>query len=154
MSTETDFLNEIMAYIPSEYSPDRFPLFTDNRDGDCLEVVLSDEPFNGERVDGRITIYRGLNTGDVVGVLVKGLSTWIKRVLENFPGMSLDLKDEGRFRLELLFGIEQYQSSDPKLAMCYRTLKQAAATWVLDIKEIGSLNTLVENHDNHDTTCK
>ena len=153
MSTETDFLNEILAFEPLERPTDRFPLFNMDQGGDCLEVILTAEPYNGERVDGRITIYRGIDTGEVVGLLVKGLSTWIKRVLKNYPGMMLDLKDSGRFQLELFFAIEQYQSGDPKLAMCYRNLKKFAEKWSLDIQEIYFIPSLEYRDTNHEAAC-
>ena len=153
MSTETDFLNEILALEPLQRPTDRFPMFNVDQDGDCLEVILTAEPYNGERVDGRITIYRGIDTGEVVGLLVKGLSTWINRVLENYPGMMLDLKDSGRFQLELFFAIEQYQSGDPKLAMCYRNLKKAAEKWSLDIQEICFVPSLEYRDTNHGAAC-
>ena len=52
MSTEADFLNDILAFEPLERPSDRFPLFNLDQDGDCLEVILTAEPYNGERVDG------------------------------------------------------------------------------------------------------
>ncbi len=153
MTTETDFLNEILACEPLERPANRFPLFNVDQDGDCLEVILSSEPYNGERVDGRITIYRGIDSGEVVGLLVKGLSTWIDRVLENYPGLMLDLKGSGRFQLELFFAIEQYKSEDPKLAMCYRNLKKVAEKWSLNIEEISFVPSLEFRDTNHGAAC-
>jgi hypothetical protein len=77
MTTSTNFLDEILAFEPVQRPANRFPLTHIDHDGDCLEVILTSEPYNGERIDGRVTIYRGIETGDVVGLMVKGLSTWI-----------------------------------------------------------------------------
>lgn len=137
MTTEMDFLSQIQAFAPTEYVATRFPLLHVDKEGDCLEVIHSDEPYNGERIDGRITLYRGVESGDIVGVLIKGLSTWINRVLKNFPGMVLDLNEGGRFKLELFFEIEQFETGDVKLAMCYKKLKLEAEKWTVDIKELG-----------------
>ena len=65
----------------------------------------------------------------------------------------LDLKDSGRFQLELFFAIEQYKSGDPKLAMCYRNLKKVAEKWSLDIKEIYFAPSLEFRDTNRGATC-
>ncbi len=134
-TTGTEFFDELLTSASSEYPDNRFPMFHLDENGDCLEVVLSAEAYNGERVDSRVTIYRGIDSNKMVGVLVKGLTTWVARILTNFPGLSLDLQDQ-EVKLELLFRMEQYQSKDPELQLQYKNLRDAAGDWNFTLNDI------------------
>lgn len=133
--SDNAFFDQLIADAPKEYREDRFPMFHVDEHGDCFELLLSAEPYNGERTDGRVTIYRGIESNQMVGVLVKGLKTWIARVLDNFPGINLDLQDHA-VQLELLFQIEQYQTKDPNLQLQYKTLRNAAGDWSFTLHDI------------------
>lgn len=60
----------------SRAKPEDFPPFEPHAryvaEGECWEFVLSPESFVAERLDGRLTVYVGRETGEVVGGLVYG----------------------------------------------------------------------------------
>ena len=83
-------LAEFHAYLSTNViAPEDFrPVVYYNRDGDCLEIFLSPESFVGEPIeqvavgpDGRLmggyagglTVYRGRESGAVVGLCVQGI---------------------------------------------------------------------------------
>jgi len=50
------------------------PHATYDPDGDCIEFLASPEPFCGERIDDLVTVYRSLDTNEIVGSLIKGVA--------------------------------------------------------------------------------
>lgn len=49
------------------------PFASYDPDGDCIEFFATNESFYGERLGPLVTIYRGQETGEVVGVLVEDI---------------------------------------------------------------------------------
>lgn len=136
MIDNTDFETFVLDQMRSHYDPDRFPIIYQDEGGDCVEAFCSDEPFNGERVDGRITVYRGRNSNEVVGAQIKGIKTWIARILATYPGFHLDIVDSGNEILGILFHIEQLTARDVKLQMQYRELRKVGAKWRIETKNL------------------
>lgn len=130
MIDNSDFEACVLKEAPASYDPRRFPIIYQDENGDCIEVYASDEPFFGERIDGRVTIYRGQESGDVVGVMVKGVKTWLSRILNEYPGFRLEIDDSGNgICLGVLFYFQQLKETDPKLQMQYKKLRSVGATW-------------------------
>jgi hypothetical protein len=68
-------------------------------DGDCIEFLAHpEEQFWAERIDDLVTVYYGEETGEVIGSLIKGVSSFIK----THPRFAILVKD-GRVRLAHLF---------------------------------------------------
>ena len=111
MSNE-DFAKRIMLLArPAE----RFePTATYDRDGDCIEFLVSSEPFFAERVDDLVTVYYGQETEEVIGSLIKGVSKFCGTVLEQMPGFSIEIQD-GRVKLQHIFLARLWSSrQDPQ----------------------------------------
>lgn len=113
----------------------KFPMLHEDEEADCFEVFLTDEPYYGERVDGRVTIYRGQESGELVGILLKGANGWVTRILNEFDQLQCGVVDGG-IRLGLLFTIEQAKEqakeSDSPLVMTYNTI--AKNTWLVSLR--------------------
>lgn len=129
----TKFAEAVLALCPAVYSPDRFPMIEHDVAGDCLEVFQSDEPHYGERIDERVTVYIGQESGEIVGALVKGLRTWIARILTEYPGFQLDVNDEDRAVLGILFHLRQLKETDPQLQIRYKSLSKVANGWRVNL---------------------
>ena len=55
------------------------PIVTYDRDGDCIEFFISNNPFYAKRMDSLVTVYYSQETGEIVGSLIKGVSRYIKK---------------------------------------------------------------------------
>lgn len=132
MIDNSDFEALVMSHVPSSYDSGRFPLVHRDSTGDCFEVFSSDEPFNRERIDARLTVYRGIDSNRVIGAQVKGVSTWIARVLTEWPGMRLEVHNrDNKLALGLLFFFESMKSKDPTLYTVYHELSVAGKDWLI-----------------------
>ena len=56
-----------------------------------------------ERIDSLVTVYIGRESNEVVGSLIKGVSSYIKGVVDRFPGFKIEIED-GRIKLNSLAG--------------------------------------------------
>ena len=132
----TEFERFVLDQCPESYDDSRFPLIDHDEAGDCVEVFQTDEPHYGERIDERLTIYVGQESGDIVGVLVKGLRTWVARILTEYPGFELDINDNERNVLGILFHLRQLKELDPKLRMTYKNLSKVASSWRVKVGNV------------------
>lgn len=104
------------------------PTATYDRDGDCIEFLAKPDPFFAERVDDLVTVYFSQQTGDVIGSLIKGVSRFCRRILDQMPGFQIEIQ-AGRIRLVHIFlarlwGLER---EVPELAkLTYRKLIDVA----------------------------
>lgn len=78
------------------------PVAAYDPDGDCIEFLARPDPFYGERVDDLVTVYYSLDTGEVVGSLIKGISKFQEQIVRHLPGFRIVVQD-GRVRLEHIF---------------------------------------------------
>lgn len=76
----------------------KLPIAYYDSDGDCIEVLISAEPFHGERIDDLVTVYCSEVNDEIVGCLIKG----IKKVFDNDPKTKIILH-AGRMRLSDFF---------------------------------------------------
>jgi hypothetical protein len=79
-------------------------------DGDCIEFLAKPDPFYAERVDDLVTVYCSQETDEVIGSLIKGVSSFCSKVLEAMPGFRIEIKD-GRVRLVHLFRARLWTSN-------------------------------------------
>ena len=112
--------------------PKRFgsfiPMAHYDRDGDCVEFLLSDEDFYAERIDGLVTVYYGRSSGNLIGSLIKDVSRIIKGTLSRAPGFQIEVVD-GDLRLEHLFTAHLWTSTDPPTGtarIVYEKLREEA----------------------------
>ena len=65
------FTKALMSQVPAEPPPT--PLIFLNHDGDCIEVLVSNDNYRAERIDSLVTVYWNRESGELVGALVKGI---------------------------------------------------------------------------------
>lgn len=97
-------------------------------DGDCIEFLAKPDSFYGERIDDLVTVYRSNETDEVIGSLVKGVSRFCRRMLEQVPGFKIVVED-GRVRLEHVFLAQIFSSPtelDEMAVVTYRKLIEIA----------------------------
>jgi len=82
---EQEFAKSVLSMEPIR---DFKPAVTYIPEGDCLECVFSAEDYRAERIDGRITIYRGRETGQVVGAVIKGFRRLLTHITKNCVGFT------------------------------------------------------------------
>lgn len=118
-----DFIGSLPKADEKTFKPSVFH----NKAGDCLEFYASPESFFAERLDGFITLYIGRETGDIVGCVLKGVSTQLTEMFEKYPGLKLEISGK-RIKLAPIFTFRQFTSSSKQVAEAYRSLRIMAET--------------------------
>jgi hypothetical protein len=104
------------------------PMAHYDADGDCVEFIATNETFRAERIDSLVTVYIGRESNEVVGSLIKGVSSFIKGAVERFPGFKIEI-EHGRVKLEHLFTLRLWESDqdpDGTAVLVYRKLRDVA----------------------------
>ena len=104
------------------------PVATYDPDGDCIEFLAKPGPFYAERVDDLVTVYYSQETDEVIGSLIKGVTSFCSKILESMPGFQIEIHD-GRVRLVHIFRARLWTSkTDPKdlVTLTYKKLIQVA----------------------------
>jgi len=82
-ATEKEFAESVLSMEPIK---DFKPTVTYIPEGDCLECVFSTEDYRAERVDGRITVYRGRESDQIVGAVINGFRRLLNHIVRNCAG--------------------------------------------------------------------
>lgn len=98
-----------------------------DRDGDCIEFLVSNESFYAERIDTLVTVYRSQRTDEVIGSLSMGVSKMLRKFLRHAPGFEIEIRD-GRVRLEHVFNAYLWSSPPPGrvVRLIYEKLREEA----------------------------
>ncbi len=124
--TNEEFALEVLSQVPADQ---RFlPTAVYDADGDCIEFIAAPHSFYAERVDTLVTVYRSQETDEIVGSLIKGVSKFLRGVLQRTPGFRIEIQD-GRIKLVHLFTAKLWtEEIDPKTVpgIVYRELRQVA----------------------------
>ena len=94
------------------------------------------ETFRAERLDSLVTIYVGRQSSEVIGCQIKGVSRYLREVLETYPGFKVEIRD-GKIKLECLFTLrlcEAYREPDGTRVRVYSELQKAARRIQADIE--------------------
>ncbi len=122
----SDFADRVMQLAsPSEQFE---PTAIYDRDGDCIEFLVSADPFYAERVDDLVTVYYSQETREIIGSLLKGVSAFCKRMTETMPGFAIEIKD-GKIQLVHIFRARLWTSQTDTSGirtLAYQKLIQAA----------------------------
>ena len=126
MANEIDlndaFTRDILARVPSEPWDGRPKMFP-NYDGDCIELLLSNDNYRAERIDSLVTVYINRENGELVGALVKGVRSFIQKWVDRIPGFKIEIMD-GKVKLEYLFTAGLWSNDDSSNIMRVHTYKQ------------------------------
>ncbi len=83
-------------------------------DGDCIEFLASPDPFYAQRVDDLVTVYYSQETKEIIGSLIKGVSTLYRKLLKEMPGLKVEIHDD-RIKLVHIFRARLWSShQDPQ----------------------------------------
>jgi len=106
-------LGDIAAFEPmAEYNPD----------GDCIEFLVSNEPYYAKILDGWVTVYYGEKSGDVVGAQIKGV---VHNLMRQFPGVRIDIEG-AEVRLACLLRGPAYEAGDAEKQRTYKAVIEKA----------------------------
>jgi hypothetical protein len=106
--SRNDFAKRMMLLArPSEQFE---PTAIYDPDGDCIEFLAKPDSFYAERVDDLLTVYYSQETNEVVGSLIKGVSSFWKKISETMPGIKIEIRD-GRVRLVHIFRAKLWGSN-------------------------------------------
>ena len=118
-----EFAKHVLTGVRPASEPFK-PTATYNPDGDCIEFLASPESHYGERVDHLLTVFYGHRSGRIVGLLIKGVKTY----LQEHPASVISVRD-GKIRLDH-FLVAQFSTSEQKIdkvtVMQYRKVIEAA----------------------------
>jgi hypothetical protein len=120
------------------------PILVPKRDcphfGSPFEFIAGPDSFYGERIDTLVTVYRGQETHEVIGSLIKGVRMFLQKVLERSPGFNFEIRD-GRMKLTHLFTARLWtEEMDPNTlpGITYQKLRQKAEETGAEV-EVGEL---------------
>jgi len=114
----------LMAKPAAEFHPTA----TYDKDGDCIEFLAKSDPFYAERVDDLLTVYYSQETNEIIGSLIKGVSTFCKRLMESMPGFKIEIYD-GKMKLQHIFLAQMWSKNlDPEdlATLTYKKLAEVA----------------------------
>jgi hypothetical protein len=97
-------------------------------DGDCIEFIVKPDNFYAERVDDLLTVYYSEKTKEIIGCLIKGVSSFCKHLMKKLPGFAFDI-EAGRVRLGLLLRAwvwSELSKDDKILVLTYKKLADSA----------------------------
>lgn len=113
-----DFTKLVYATAPA---PEAFrPIAIYSHDGDCIKFFAKPDSYYRVRVDSFVTVYRAQETGEIVGCLIKGISSFMKKC----PYLKVIFED-GNLKLEYFFIARLEQSK--KCAPAAREYEQLFA---------------------------
>jgi hypothetical protein len=92
-----------------------------SRDGDSLSFYFRDEASYGERVDQLLTLYRSIETRDIVGCQIKGVQCILKRL----DAFGIQTKEYKTLDLRIIF-LGYGLSADESQREAVEQLRQAA----------------------------
>ncbi len=70
--------------------------------GDCIEFLIEPHDFYAERIDDLVTVYYSRETNEIIGSLIKGVSSLRENLLDKYPGFIVEIQD-GKICLAHLF---------------------------------------------------
>ncbi len=119
-----EFEKEVMR-IASPKGPFEPTAYYD-RDGDCIEFIAKPDDFYAERVDGILTVYRSRKDNEIMGSVIKGVSSLCENLLKIYPGFIVEVQ-EGTVRLAHLFTARMWSKPpDEILVKTYQKLAEYA----------------------------
>ena len=130
---QDEFSQRLMASVHTE--PWSGPQIFANPDGDCIELLLSNDNYRAERLDSLVTVYVNRENGEMVGALVKGVRSFVRKIVERIPGFKIEIF-AGKVKLEYLFtaGLWTYDAPTNLVSVQrYRKLRQIAEDADLEI---------------------
>ena len=119
--SNSDFAEKVMQMAsPAETFK---PSATYDRDGDCIEFLAKPDNFYAERIDDLVTVYYSQETKEVVGSLIKGVSSVCREVLQKYPGFTIEIHD-GKVKLAHFFRAHLWSKPESKNEIIKRTYKK------------------------------
>jgi hypothetical protein len=82
MMNEQEYSDAVMAMF--EPATQCEAMVTYIPEGDCLECVSSAEDYYAERIDGRVTVYVGRESKEIVGLVIKGWKCLLQRLAKHY----------------------------------------------------------------------
>jgi hypothetical protein len=71
-------------------------------DGDCVEFLARPDNFSAKRIDDRVTVYHSQETGEIIGSLLKGVTSLRQKLLARLPGFKIEIQ-HGKVKLVHIF---------------------------------------------------
>jgi len=78
------------------------PTASYDSDGDCIEFLAKPDSFYAERIDDLVTVYYSQETDEVIGSLIKGVTTFCRELTGRLPGFKIEIHD-GKIQLQHIF---------------------------------------------------
>jgi hypothetical protein len=92
-------------------------------DGDCIEFLARPDNFYAERVDDLVTVYYSEDTGEVLGSLIKGVTSLRDELLKRLPGFQIEIR-HGKVKLVHIFRARLWASEMDHAGMAILTYQK------------------------------
>ena len=94
-----------------------------NADGDCLEFFAKGEKYYGERIDDYVTVYRAVESNEIIGSVIKNVRALCKELSVTRPRIEIIIEDD-QICIQHLFFL--WWMSRAESAPVYQTLTELA----------------------------
>jgi hypothetical protein len=127
-------MESLMSYIEGHPAGQFKPVPHYSPEGDSLTFYFRDDESFAERIDDFLTVYKSIDSNELVGCQVKGLPAALK-LLGDF---GLHFWQGEKLKLSLLFMAIGFEASDKHLD-CYKKLGKIASENDLEIEPPSSM---------------
>lgn len=122
--------SEFGKYVMGIAKPDKpfKPMASYDPDGDCIEFLIKPDSFYAERIDDLVTVYYSHKTNEIIGSLIKGVSEFCEKMVNQCPGFAIEIRD-GRVLLAHLFRAQLWSrplKDDKIMVLTYQKLIECA----------------------------
>ena len=101
-----------------------------NPDGDCVEFFAKNEKYYGERVDDYVTVYKAVDTDEIIGSVIKNVRSLCKELsVKESPQIEIIVEDD-QICIQHLFFL--WWKSRVESAPVYQTLTALAVNNRID----------------------
>ena len=100
-----------------------------NKAGDCIEFFVTQDDYFMDRVDDYLTLYRDMDTEQIVGFVIKNVKRIIERLSKQKSAMEFVI-DDGKAKLRCLFAAmlacDNQNTSQEKRSLVVREYRRVA----------------------------
>lgn len=109
--TETNeaFTEAALSLRPApRFSPRAFH----NVDGDCIELLFSNDNYYAERLSNDLTVLRSEDSDRPIGLLLKGVRGFLKRMMQRHPGLRIEIEENKCIRSDYFISLVMWDPDD------------------------------------------
>ncbi len=116
-----EFERFVLSLSPAEqFTPRAFH----NVDGDCIELIFSPESYFAKRLTDTLTILIGEESGKPIGLLLKGVRGFLRRMMQRHPGLKIEIEENKCIRSDYFISLVMWDPDDDESRAIFHVMHQ------------------------------